>query len=44
MIYLKSDRFPTAALLVLQMDAPYIRFRNGKKELVKGYVRMNREL
>ena len=24
--------------------APYIRFRNGKKELVKGYVRKNREL
>ena len=24
--------------------APYVRFRNGKKELVKGYVRKNREL
>ena len=24
--------------------APYIRFRNGKKELVKGYVRKNRGL
>lgn len=24
--------------------APYIRYRNGKKELVKGYVRKNREL
>ena len=39
--------------LVLQLDcektkqtkvAPYVRFRNGKKELVKGYVRKNREL
>lgn len=24
--------------------APYVRFRNGKKELVKGYVRKNRGL
>ena len=24
--------------------APYVRFRNGKKELVKGYVRKNRDL
>ena len=24
--------------------APYVRFRNGKKEFVKGYVRKNREL
>ena len=24
--------------------APYVRFRNGKKELVKGYVRKNREV
>lgn len=24
--------------------APYLRFRNGKKELVKGYVRKNRGL
>lgn len=24
--------------------APYVRIRNGKKELVKGYVRKNREL
>ncbi len=24
--------------------APYVRHRNGKKELVKGYVRKNREL
>ena len=24
--------------------APYVRFRNGKKELVRGYVRKNREL
>ena len=24
--------------------APYVRSRNGKKELVKGYVRKNREL
>ena len=23
---------------------PYVRVRNGKKELVKGYVRKNREL
>lgn len=23
---------------------PYVRCRNGKKELVKGYVRKNREL
>ena len=23
---------------------PYVRFRNGKKERVKGYVRKNREL
>ena len=23
---------------------PYVRFRNGKKELVKGYIRKNREL
>ena len=39
--------------LVLQLDceksrlvkvAPYIRVRNGKKELVKGYVRKTREL
>ena len=24
--------------------APYVRFRNGKIEFVKGYVRKNREL
>lgn len=24
--------------------APYVRYRNGKKELVKGYARKNREL
>lgn len=24
--------------------SPYVRTRNGKKELVKGYVRKNREL
>ncbi len=24
--------------------APYVRYRNGKKELVKGYVRKNRGL
>ena len=24
--------------------APYVRFRNGMKELFKGYVRKNREL
>lgn len=39
--------------LVLQLDceksrlvkvAPYIRVRNGKKELVKGYLRKTRDL
>ncbi len=24
--------------------APYVRFRNGKKEFIKGFVRKNREL